>query len=100
MQDDLTGIGGATPYNATNEARRFNIDVAFRPEFDPEGHFELTVVYCPWPRSQRGRRIGGRPLSFLDGQVVHSFNTRSYSRLLQELEHWIARCSVWEIEGH
>jgi hypothetical protein len=100
MEDDLTGIGGSTLYNAINEARRFNIDVAFRPEFDPEGAFELTVVYCPWPRSERGRRIKDQPLCFLDGQVVHSFSTRSYRELLQVIEHWIARCSVWELEGH
>lgn len=100
MEHDLTGIGGSTLYNATNESRRFNIDVAFHPEFDPEGHFELTVVYCPWPRLEQGRRIKDQPLSFLEGEVVHSFETRSYSRLVDELEHWIARCSVWEIEGN
>lgn len=100
MEDDLTGIGGSTLYNATNEGSRFNIDVAFRPEFDPEGSFHLTVVYCPWPRTERGRRIKDQPLTFLDGQVVHAFETRSYSRLVQELEFWIARCTVWHIEGH
>lgn len=100
MSGDLAGIGGSTLYNATNEGRRFNIDVAFRPEFDPEGAFVLTVVYYPWPRSERGRRIKDQPLLALDGQVVHSFETRSYERLIAELESWIARCSVWVIEGH
>lgn len=99
MADDLTGIGGSTLYNATNEGTRFNIDVAFRPEFDPDGAFHLTVTYCPWPRSKDGRRIKAQPLSFLDGQVVHTFETRSYERLIEQLEHWIARCSVWVVEG-
>ena len=100
MGEDLTGIGGSSLYNATNEAMRFNIDVAFRPEFDPAGAFELNVIYCPWPRSERGRRIKDQPLSFLDGQVVHSFETRSYNQLIEELEDWIAECSVRVVEGN
>lgn len=93
MADDLAGIGGSTLYNATNDSRRFNTDVAFRAEFDPEGHFKR-------PRSERGRHIKVQPLSLLDGQVVHSSEAKAYSRLMQELEHWIAYCSVWEIDGH
>ncbi|NJC41732.1 hypothetical protein GGQ87_001990 [Brevundimonas alba] len=99
MEGDLATIGGSTIYNATNVGTRFNIDVTFEPEFDPEGSFFLRVAYAPWPRSERGRRMKEQPLSFLDAVVVHSFHTRSYAALVAELEHWIARCTVWTREG-
>lgn len=99
METDLGGIGGSMLYSATNEATRFNIEIAFRPEFDPEGAFHLTVIYAPWPRTERGRRIKTEPPSFRDAETVHAFETRSYPELLTELQHWIARCTVWTREG-
>ncbi|MBX9460154.1 MAG: hypothetical protein KL785_02485 [Brevundimonas sp.] len=54
MDADLGEVGGSSVFNATNEGRRFNIDIEFRPEFDPEGAFHLTVLYQPWPRTERG----------------------------------------------
>src|SRR6476661_295990 len=100
MDGDLTGIGGSSVFHATNEGRRFNIDVEFRPEFDPEGAFHLTVIYQPWPRTHRGRRRQDVPFRFDgDALTVHRFETRSYPALIAELEHWIARCTVWEREG-
>ncbi len=100
MESDRSGIGGSTLYNATNTGARFNIDVTFEPEFDPQGAFSLRVAYAPWPRSDRGRRIRDQPLSFADALIVHAFETRSYIELVAELEHWIARCSVWIREGN
>jgi hypothetical protein len=101
MDGDLTGIGGSSVFSATNEGRRFNIDIAFQPEFDPEGAFHLTVIYQPWPRTDRGRRRQDLPFAFgADAQTVHEFETQSYPALVAELEHWIARCTVWQIEGH
>lgn len=100
MEADRDGIGGSSLFNATNEGRRFNIDLEFRPEFDPDGAFHLRVTYQPWPRTGRGRRRTDAPLAFgADAQVVHEFETRSYPALIAELEHWIARCTVWEREG-
>ena len=58
LDADLTGVGGSSVFNATNEGRRFNIDIEFRPEFDPDGSFHLTVIYQPWPRTERGHRGG------------------------------------------
>lgn len=101
MDGDLTGIGGSSVFNATNEGRRFNIDIEFRPEFDPDGSFHLTVIYQPWPRNERGRRRQDVPFRFDgDAETVHGFETRSYQDLVAELEHWIALCTVWTREGH
>ncbi|HYE46193.1 MAG TPA: hypothetical protein VEA44_10520 [Caulobacter sp.] len=99
MEQDLSGIGGSSQFNATNEGRRFNIDVEFLPEFDPQGAFHITVTYQPWPRSGKGRRLKSVPFAFdINAEVVHTFETRSYPELVRELEHWIARCSVWAKE--
>lgn len=99
MDDDLSQVGGATLFHAVNAARRFNIDVDLRPEFDVHGVFHLTVGYQPWPRSPKGRRIKHVPLHFdSDGRCMHAFETRSYPTLVRELEHWIARCTVWQVE--
>ena len=101
MAADLSGIGGSSVFNATNRGRRFNIDVEFRPEFDPNGAFHLIVVYQPWSRTERGRRRNDVPFAFDSHAVeVHRSETRSYAELLERLEHWIARCTVWEREGH
>ncbi|KQY84590.1 hypothetical protein [Brevundimonas sp. Root1423] len=100
MASDLSGVGGSSVFHATNEGRRFNIDVEFRPEFDPEGSFHLTVLYQPWPRTGRGHRRQDVPFAFgIDAETVHTFETRSYAALIAELEHWIARCSIWQREG-
>ena len=94
-------FGGSTIFHATNAGRGFNIDVEFRPEHDPEGSFHLTVLYQPWPRTEKGRRRTDAPFRFdADAEAVHSYETRLYSELLQELERWIARCTVWVREGH
>lgn len=91
--------GGSSLFSATNEHRRFWIDVEWRPEFDPEGEFRLRVEYAPWERTERGRRIPG-PLHFRDAEVVHRFGTKSHPELVAELERWLARCTTWTKEGH
>jgi hypothetical protein len=94
-------FGGSSLFNATHSARRFNIDVAFAPEFDPAGEFRLAVMYQPWPRTPRGRRARDVPFRFdADAETVHSFATQSWPELIAELEEWIARCSVWAREGN
>lgn len=96
MAENLAGIGGSSQFNATNRGTRFNIDVEFLPEFDPAGAFHITIIYQPWPRSEKGRRMKNGPFAFdADAEVVHHFETRSYPALIQELELWIARCTVW-----
>lgn len=100
MDADRSGIGGSSIFNATNAGRRFNIDVEFRPEFDPEGAYHLTVLYQPWARSERGRRLKEEAFALnADAEIVHQFETRSYPALIAELERWIARCTVWQREG-
>jgi hypothetical protein len=94
-------LGGSSLFMATNEGSRFTIDVMFRPEFDPNGSFILEVRYYPWPRTEKGRRRNNVPFNALiDSDVVHSFETRSMPELIEQLQHWIARCSVWVIEGN
>ena len=94
-------LGGSSLFHATHAGRRFNIDVEVRPEFDPGGAFHMTVLYAPWPRTERGRRRQGEPPVFgLEAEEVHAFETRSYEALVVELEHWIARCTIWTREGH
>ena len=94
-------FGGSSLFNATNEGRRFQIDVAFRPEHDPAGKFHLNVIYQPWPRTERGRRRTDVPLRFdADAEDVHSVETASYAELVEQLESWIAQCSVWAREGN
>ena len=95
------GLGGSSLFLATNEGRRFTIDVMFRPEFDPTGNFILEVHYYPWPRTEQGRRRNHVPFATLIEQdLVHRFETREMSELLDQLQLWLARCSVWVIEGH
>ena len=43
--------GGSSLFSAVNEARRFWIDVEWRPEFDPEGSFRMRVEYAPYERT-------------------------------------------------
>jgi hypothetical protein len=94
-------FGGSTVFSATNRGMRFNVDVAFRPEFDPNGHFELTVTYQPWPRNERGRRRRDIAFAFdANAKIVHSSQIQSFAALVEQLEIWIARCSVWVKEGH
>jgi hypothetical protein len=94
-------FGGSSIFNATNAGRRFNIDVTFEPEFDPEGEFRLVVLYQPWPRTEGGRRKGDAPFKLdAEAETVHDFATRSWPELVAELEKWIARCSVWAREGN
>lgn len=94
-------IGGSSLFMATNEGLRFDIEVTFRPEFDPSGSFIMEVHYYPWPRTKQGRRRNHVPFAALvDRDLVHRFETRSMSELVEQLQHWIARCSVWLIEGH
>jgi hypothetical protein len=94
-------FGGSSLFYAVNEGRRFSIDVGFEPEFDPEGHFHLTVTYQPWPRNERGRRMSDEPFRLdAKAEVVHSAETQSYADLVALLETWIARCTVWVREGH
>jgi hypothetical protein len=92
-------VPDAMLFSATSTGTRFNIEVSGWPGRDAAGTFHLTVTYAPWPRTDRGRRIKDQPLTFLDGEVVHEFSTGSYARLIDELQHWIARCSVWIREG-
>ena len=100
LDTSLDGVGGMSVFSATHEGRRFHIDIMFRPEFDPNGAFHLEVRYQPWPRSEGGRRRKDVPFAFdADAQIVHEFETRSYPALIAELEHWIARCTVWQHEG-
>lgn len=92
--------GNSSVFMATHEARRFRIDVEWRPEFDPEGSFRLVVEYAPWERTERGRRRTDVPLHFRDAEVVHRFETRSHAELVRELDRWLWRCSIWMKEGH
>ncbi len=101
MEADLREIGGSTIFHALNEGTCFDIDIGFRPEFNPVGAFHLGVRYQPWPRTERGRRREDVPFAFDgDAETLHEFETRSYSALIAELEHWIARCTVCTREGH
>ncbi|HYD87187.1 MAG TPA: hypothetical protein VEA80_06920 [Vitreimonas sp.] len=94
-------LGGSSLFYAVNEGTRFLIDVMFRPEFDPNGSFILEITYRPWPRTEKGRRRKDVPFKFAtDDEVVHTFETRSMPELLDQLQHWIARCSIWVREGH
>lgn len=89
-------FGGSTLFSATNEGRRFWIDVEFRPEFDPNGHFRMTVNYQPWLRTDRGRRRRSLPFHFdANAELIHLYETCSYGDLVENLEKWIARCSLW-----
>lgn len=99
MASDLGSVGGSSQFYATNPGTRFCIDVEFLPEFDSAGSFHLTVLYEPWPRTNQGRRRKDLPFAVTSrAQPVHHAETRSYQTLIESLEHWIARCSVWAME--
>lgn len=94
-------FGGSSVFLASNHNQRFFIDVEFRPEHDPEGSFHLHVEYEPWPRDERGRRRIGLPVQQSAAtRRMHSFETRSFDELVEHLETWIARCSIWTVEGN
>ncbi len=94
-------VVGTMLFLATNESRRFTIEVNFRPEFDPNGAYIMDVDYWPWPRTEKGRRRNNVAFASLtEAKRVHTFETRSVTKLAELLQHWIARCSVWTIEGH
>lgn len=95
------GLGGSSLYYAVNQGTRFIIDVMFRPEFDPNGVFLLQVIYVPWPRTEKGRRRKDVPFAEAENsEVVHEFETRSMDEMVEQLQHWIARCSIWMREGN
>lgn len=101
MNSEARGICGTTLFLAWNNGRRFKIEVGCEPELDPNGSFLLTVLYQPWPRTDRGRRRKDLSFEFDESQeTVHTFKTRSYLELLSELQLWIARCTVWMREGN
>lgn len=95
------GFFGGSVFRARNEGRRFAIDVEFQPEHDANGSFILEVLYQPWPRTEQGRRRKHAPFAFDEHQeVVHREETRSIDELVTHLETWIARCTIWQREGH
>ncbi len=101
MDSEAGGICGTTLFLAWNNGRRFKIEVGCEPELDPNGSFLLTVLYQPWPRTDRGRRRKDLPFEFDENEeTVHTLETRSYHELLSDLERWIARCTVWTREGN
>lgn len=93
-------LGGSWIFHAFHEGRRFIIEVMFRPEFDPNGSFVLEVTYVPYLRTENGRRRDVPFARHAGDQTMHSFQTRSYPELIEHLEQWIARCSIWTVEGH
>jgi len=94
-------VGGSILFLATDEGGRFTIEINIKPEFDPAGRFIMEVHYWPWPRTEKGRRRNNVPFASLtENKLVHTFETRSMVELVEQLQHWIARCSVWVIEGH
>ena len=99
--DPNTGdLGGSSIFYASNEGRRFIIDVMFRPEFDPNGRFIIEVTYVPYLRTEKGRRRDVPFARHAGDEVVHTFETRSYTELVEHLEQQLARCSIWVREGH
>lgn len=93
-------FGGSSLFMATHEQMRYRIDVEWRPEFDPEGSYNLSVEYAPWERTERGGRRTDVPLSFADSEVVHRFETRSREALVDELDRWLWRGATEMREGH
>lgn len=94
-------FGGTTMFSAINEARRFWIDIEWRPEFDVDGEFRMTIEYAPYVRNERGRRRNDVPLHFgADAERVHYFATRSRAALVAELQAWMFKCTLWMKEGH
>jgi hypothetical protein len=94
------GFGGSSLFSATNSGRRFRIDVAFQPEFDRDGRFHLTVEYQPWLRTERGRRSDVALCFNADAETVHHAEIVTYAELVEQLESWIGRCTMWVREGN
>lgn len=98
--ENIDYFGGSSMFSATHEPRRFWIDVEWRPEFDVNGEFRLTVQYAPWQRTERGRRMTNAPLHFRDAEHVHTFTTRSRHALVNELHAWLFKCTLWVKEDN
>jgi hypothetical protein len=92
-------FGGSSLFLATHPRRRFLIEVAWRPEDDPGGRFQLRVVYAPWNRTPEARRRKGGELDFDWAHPIHQSETRSRAELVRELESWLNRCAEWVREG-
>ncbi|MBA4062176.1 MAG: hypothetical protein C0501_00395 [Isosphaera sp.] len=91
-------FGGSSLYQATHGGRRLTIDVEWRPEDDPGGHYRLRVLYSPWGRTGRGRRVDSGELIPAWDEPYHEFTTASRSELVRELEEWLRRCTGLVVE--
>ena len=81
-------FGGSSLFAATSVLHRSAIDIEWRPEDDPAGSYYLRVLYAPWKRTPKGRRVNDGRLDFDWTDPVHTFETRSRSALVAELEKW------------
>ncbi len=88
-------FGGSSLFMAAHEALRLILDLEWRPEDDPAGEYQLTVLCSPWPRTPRGRRVKGAPVGFPDARTVHTFQTRDRAALVRELESALETRDEW-----
>lgn len=88
-------FGGSSLFAAVNEGLRLSLDVAWRPEDDPAGEYQLTVDCAPWPRTASGRRRKDLPLDFREARVVHEFRSRDRAELVRVLEAALVSRSEW-----
>jgi hypothetical protein len=98
-KDRQDNTGGSSLFSVISEERRSYIEVAWRPEFDPNGCYRLIVMYSPWPRTPKGRRFKGAELEFDWSNPIHQLETRSHAELVKELEGWLEDCPRWAYEA-
>ena len=88
-------FGGSSLLAAHSDGLRLAIDLEWRPEDDPNGQYQLTVYYAPWPRTESGRRRENVSLDFRDATVVHSLGTQCREQVVAEIEMVFAEGRKW-----
>jgi hypothetical protein len=85
-------FGGDALFYASNTGSPFFIDVAWRPEDDPDGCFVLLVLHSSGPVSPTGHfEREGRSADW--DHPLHRAEIRSLDELVRELEKWMDWCS-------
>jgi len=85
-------FGGDASFYALHTSRPFFIDVAWRPEDDPEGCFVLLVLHSTGPVSPTGHlEREGRSSDW--EHPLHRAEIRTLHELVVELEKWLEWCS-------
>lgn len=93
----LANQTNATLFSAIKQSQRLKLVVTYL-KHNAEKTYQITVLYAPWPRTPKGKRIKTAPLSF-DEKVENLlvFQTINYQKLIIQL-NTVFKENNWKIE--